>query len=277
MVLLTLLSQKVVERPKFEYGFYWNYKGGPYFSILSLEGEEVREEAFFELDDRAENFALIGDTLIISTQRGCFSYLLTYKSKKPINLGKFPNCTKFSFFAYDTGGVYLGTPKGKVLKIYRFLNGKFEEFKVKNFDKEVKICDAVEGDFVCGINSADADDGAFLDDSTYFVIKGKVVRVFRNERIIFSRKFERFPLSVSLSREILYISTVDGIHISDIRTGAEGFAKFPAIKVYASRYSFLVLAEDLEGCINIFKSSLRPPSLLFLGRVSSRSPQRACF
>jgi hypothetical protein len=46
-MLLTLLSQKVVEKPKFEYGFYWNYKGGPYFSILSLEGEEVREEVFF--------------------------------------------------------------------------------------------------------------------------------------------------------------------------------------------------------------------------------------
>gem|GEM_PF-6056208 len=110
-------------------------------------------------------------------------------------------------------------------KFTGFLNGKFEEFKVKTFDREVKICDAVEGDFVCGMNSADADDGAFLDDSTYFVIKGKSVRVFRNERIIFSRKFERFPLSVSLSREILYISTVDGIYIFDIRTGAEGFCK----------------------------------------------------
>ncbi len=277
MVFLTILNQKLVERPHFEYGFYWNYKTGPYFSILALDGESLIEKATFELDYQAENFVLVGETLVISTVRGCFSYLLTYKSKKPMILGHFPKCNKFSFFAYDTGGIYVGIPRGKTLEVYRFINGRFEKFRVKQFEREIKICDAVGGEFVCGMKSADAEEGAFLDDSTYFTIQNKSVRVFRKERIIFSRDFERKPLSVSLSRENLYISTVEGIHVFDLRTRAEGFVKFPAVKVYASRYSFLVLVEDLEGCINVFKPTFRVPGLVFLSKVSLKLPQRVCF
>jgi len=276
MVLLAILNQKLVEKPKFEYGFYWNYKTRPYFSILSVDGDNLKEEVILELDDISENFVLVGDTLIISTKRGCFYYLLTYKSKKPIFMGNFENCNKFSFFAYDTGGIYLGTPKGNFLEIYRFRGGKFKRFKVKSFNFEVKVCDALYGDFKCGRYSGDADDGAFLDDSTYFVIKGRSVKVFRKERVIFSRRFEKIPLSVSLSRELLYISTIDGIHIFDLRTGAEGFVRFPSVKIYASKYSFLVLVEDPDGCINLFKPLFRPPSLLFLGKVNSKLPQPSC-
>ena len=98
-IALSSLNQKLVEKPKFEYGFYWNYKTRPYFSILSVDGDNLKEEVILELDDISENFILVGDTLIISTKRGCFYYLLTYKSKKPIFLGNFENCNKFSFFA----------------------------------------------------------------------------------------------------------------------------------------------------------------------------------
>ncbi|MEO0150111.1 MAG: hypothetical protein ABIL23_06800, partial [candidate division WOR-3 bacterium] len=196
--------------------------------------------------------------------------LITYKSEKPIKLGEFEGCNRFTFFAYDTGGIYVAIPKGKKLNIYNFKDNKLKFVKTKTFNFNAKICDVINGEFVCVPYKGEIYEGGFLDDSTYYVIEGKTVKVFRNKELLIEKSMDKKPLSVSASHGFLYISTVEGIYCIDLNTKAEGFVEFPSLKVYAAKYSFVVLVEDLDGCINIFKPVFRPPSLKFLSKANTR-------
>ncbi|MEO0201376.1 MAG: hypothetical protein ABIL03_01290, partial [candidate division WOR-3 bacterium] len=175
MVFLAILSQKVISRPDIEYGFYWNYKIGHYFSILSNRNDKLEEKVFLGFEKPIISFIFVGDTLGITTENRCGFYLITYKSEKPIKLGEFEGCNRFTFFAYDTGGIYVAIPKGKKLNIYNFKDNKLKFVKTKTFNFNAKICDVINGEFVCVPYKGEIYEGGFLDDSTYYVIEGKTV------------------------------------------------------------------------------------------------------
>lgn len=265
-----ILTQKVISSPDIGYGFYWNYRVGPYFSILSQQNGKIEERVFLKFEKPIISFILVGDTLAITTEDYCGFYLITYKSEKPIKLGEFKGCNPFTFFAYDTGGIYIGIPKGRELNIYSFKNNSLKLVKTKNFNFNPKICDVINGEFECVPYDGGLDWGGFLDDSTYYAIERNNIKVFRNKELLIEKSTDKKPLSVSASHGFLYISTVEGIYCIDLNTKSEGFVKFPALKVYAAKYSFLVLVEDIDGCINVFKPIFRPPSLRFLTRAGTR-------
>ncbi len=270
-MLLFVISQKMIERPQVSHVFYWSYKSAPYFSILSFIPEkwELKEEVLLKFDEPVKNFAKIGDTLITLTSRGCEVYLITYKSTNPIKISEFERCNDRTFFAYDTGGIYIGIPHEKYLEVYKFSGRKYEPFKNLSFDYEILFCDVINGNFKCYENRykfGNISEVSPVDDSTYYVVSGRRVYVVVKGVKVYEKEFPQTPLSVSVSHGFLYVSTVRGIYCIDLGTKAEGFVEVPSIKIYAARWSFVVLVEDVDECIRVFKPVFRPPSLLYIGK-----------
>ncbi len=260
----------MVQRPEVGYAFYWNYISKQGFSVLSYKPEEMSLKEKVYLNLKVDRFLIVNDTILVLSDGKCYMYLIAYGSENPIKLLEFKECNEKTFFAYDTGGLYIGVPQPRSLKIYKYKDGKFTLYEIKRFKREITMCDAVKGKFYCVYGKYHGETGDFVYDSVYYLIDGYAVKVFENDRKIYEKTLKKKPLSVSISHGFLYISTAEGIHCIDLNTKAEGFVEFPSVKVYSSKYSFIVLVEDMDGCINLFKPIFRPPSLKFIKKADTR-------
>ncbi len=286
---LLIISQKFYRDPMkgARYGFYWNYKTLPYWSMLDYDPYRMllRERLLVRLKEPGYSFAFISpDTLITSGEGACHFYIISEKGTA-IEKGNLPGCNRKTWIASIPLPFVTLTevivPEGKEVRSYELEGFKVEKDTVIRYDHPVISCWLMK-EVTCALDTGvyrGATDVSLLDrdENVTLITYPWGIRLMRGEDTVVSIRTPSEPMDYSYAHGLLHVALgTYGILTVDIHTGAHTYYRdIPAVGVYSSYGKFVVLAEDLEGCIHIFRPVFRPPSVEYVGRAETTFCQRA--
>ncbi len=285
--LLLILSQKFYRDPMkgAKYGFYWDYHRRPYWSMLDYDPVRMtlRERLLVRLKEPSYSFVFFPpDTLITSGDRACHLYLISEEGTA-IERGTIPGCdSKTWVVRLPLGtGARVVVPKGREVRTYIVRNLKVRDDTVMRYGHPIVSC-WVTDRVACALDTG-IYRGALevlpldLETGVTLIAYPWGVRVMRGEDTVVSIRTPSRPMAYSYAHGLLHVALGShGILTVDTHTGAHTYYRdIPAVGIYASYGKFVVLVEDLDGCIHIFRPVFRPPSVKYVRKAETTFCRKA--
>jgi len=279
MVLLHLITtQKFYENPTkgVSYGFYWAYYFAPYWSMTEYEPrtKRLKERLLIKLKERAYSFVFLPpDTLITSGDSACHFYV--FSKKGAVERGRLEGCNRKTWVYRETHGVRIMVPGERDVKIFKVKGLKAEPFAQEVYDHRIVDC-WVYDTFRCA-----PDTGVFrgaasvipldVPKDLMLITYDWGIRIMRGKDTVVTVETPSRPLESSYSHGLLHVALGShGLLTVDVNRGAYTYYRdIAAVNVYSSTYMFVVLVEDMDGCIHLFRPVFRPPSVAYIGKAET--------
>lgn len=275
-----MVAQKFYRNPMkgAEYGFYWNYATRPYWSMLEYVPAEMRlkERLLVKLKERAYDFYFVPPRrLFTSGDSTCHIYEVS-ESGTAVEIKTFPGCNpKTLMTTYMNVGVLFITPEGREVKMFAAVDTQLlkDADTVVRYDYPIASC-WYDYDLVCvpdtGIYEG-ATDVVPLEEDRTLITYPWGLRLMDGKDTVLNLRTPSRPLSSTYAHGLLHVALgSNGILTVDVRRGSYTYYRgITAVSLYSSFYGFVLLVEDMDGCLHVFRPVFRPPSVRYVGKAET--------
>ena len=279
--LLLILSQKFYRNPMkgAKYGFYWNYYFRPYWSMLDYDPDRMllRERLLVKLKEPGYSFVFLPpDTLLTSGNRACHFYIISEEGTA-VERGNLPGCDRKTWIVRLPfgDGVRVVIPKGREVRTYVVKDLKVREDTVMRYDYPIVSCwvtDEIECALDTGLYRGATDVVPFdLEENLFLITYPWGIRLMRGKDTVITLRTPSEPIISTYAHGLVHVALGSyGILTADAQTGAHTYYRdISAIGIYSSYGKFVVLVEDIDGCIHVFRPVFRPPSIKYVGKAET--------
>jgi len=206
------------------------------------------------------------DTLIIGGPDGCYSYLFSKEGVSPV--GRLNVCnSKTWMFRGGDDTLRVLVPTGRRVEIFKLRRMRFYHDTTLLYDYPVVGC-WIYDTLTCVVDTGPfrgGSDAQLLDaeEDIVLITYPRGIRLLKGGKTFLTLRTPARPLATSYSHGLLHVALgSSGVLTVDARTGAHTiYEGITAVNLYSSLFRFVVIVEDMDGCLYVFRPVFRPPSI----------------